>query len=57
MAKVKVVIESDEAINVKVTKQPEQDKNNGLDKLKADLEQADDDAAEKQGGNDATENT
>ncbi len=57
MAKVKVVIESDEAINVKVTKQPEQDKNDGLDKLKADLEQADDDAAEKQGGNDATENT
>lgn len=57
MAKVKVVIESDEAINVKVTKQPEQDKGGGLDKLRADLEQADNDAAEKRGGNNATENS
>ena len=47
MAKVKVVIESDEAINVKVTKQ-QLDKPVGLDKLKEDIEQAEDESAEKQ---------
>lgn len=54
MAKVKVVIESDEAINVKVTKQTDK---SGLDKLKADIEQADAESAEKQGGSDAAENS
>lgn len=52
MAKVKVVIESDEAINVKVTKQ---DNEAALNKLKADIEQAGDEDAEKQGGDNATE--
>ncbi len=36
MAKVKVVIESDEAINVKVTKQPNDAV--GMEKLKADID-------------------
>ena len=53
MAKVKVVIESDEGINVKVTKQNE---GAALEKLKEDIEQADDDSAGAEGGNDATEN-
>ena len=53
MAKVKVVIESDEGINVKVTKQTE---SAALEKLKEDIEQAGDEDAGAEGGNDATEN-
>lgn len=52
MAKVKVVIESDEAIKVKVTKQKE---GTAIDKLKEDIEQSDE-GAEAEGGDDATEN-
>lgn len=55
MAKVKVVIESDEGINVKVTKKAEEA--DGLSKLKADIEQADAEADEQGGGSDAAENT
>ena len=53
MAKVKVVIESDEAIKVKVTKQNE---GAAIEKLKEDIEQAGDEGAEAEGGEDATEN-
>ncbi len=53
MAKVKVVIESDEAINVKVTKQPNDAV--GMEKLKADIDGVE--AAEGAGGtSNATEN-
>lgn len=55
MAKVKVVIESDEAINVKVTKKPEESV--GLGKLKEGIEQVDDEADEQGGEGDAAENT
>lgn len=53
MAKVKVVIESDEAINVKVTKQPNDAV--GMEKLKADIKGVETD--ENLGGtSNATEN-
>ena len=51
MAKVKVVIESDEAINVKVTKQPNDAV--GMEKLKADIDGVE---AAEGGTSNATEN-
>ncbi|MDE7082552.1 MAG: hypothetical protein K2O89_02455 [Clostridia bacterium] len=55
MAKVKVVIESDEAINVKVTKQPTDEV--GMEKLKADIDEVEAvEGADTGGTSDATEN-
>lgn len=55
MAKVKVVIESDEAINVKVTKQPNDAV--GMEKLKADIDDVEADESVDTGGtSNATEN-
>lgn len=55
MAKVKVVIESDEAINVKVTKQPNDAV--GMEKLKADIDDVEtDESADTGGTSNATEN-
>jgi len=55
MAKVKVVIESDEAINVKVTKQPNDGV--GMEKLKADIEGVEAGESANTGGtSNATEN-
>ena len=55
MAKVKVVTESDEAINVKVTKQPNDAV--GMEKLKADIDGVEAaEGADTGGTSNATEN-